>query len=407
MGVRLPISWVTLKMLVAVGILYLIMMGSTFSSFGVVLPHMITSLQMNWKQAGFGFTLLALAAGTSSMLPAMIIERWSGRTTLMLGVLAMMLAYATMAICRTVLIYDLGAALLGIGFSLIGAVPALHILGGWEARKRSLVFGAYLAFGGLGGAIWPSVVEATIGTLGDWRAYWWFMVGLMAAVGAISLSIIRERPLQKPSGDTEDDANGWTLLEALRTPQFYIIGCGIAATYLVASTVNAFTVSYLTMIGVTTAVAVITFSIQSACHAAFPLLMGGIAERVGVKTLLVFGLAIQAIGMLALTIGSSLPVLIIFAIGVGGGYGTIFLATTLSLQEYFGRKNYAQIFGTNQLFTTISVVGPAIAGWLADLTGRFDISFGGCVGLLLAAAIGAATLRPPERRGVLLAAATS
>jgi MFS family permease len=101
--------------------------------------------------------------------------------------------------------------------------------------------------------------------------------------------------------------------------------------------------------------------------------MGGIAHRVGVKTLLVVGLAIQAIGMLALAAGSSLPVLIVFAIGAGGGYGTIFLATTLSLQEYFGRKNYAQIFGANQLFTTISVVGPAVAGWIADVTGRFDI----------------------------------
>jgi MFS family permease len=296
--------------------------------------------------------------------------------------------------------------LLGVGFGLIGAVPALHILGGWEERRRSLVFGAYLAFGGLGGATWPSVVETAIARLGGWRAYWWFMVGLMAVAGIVCLSIIRERPARELAAEAKDEAEGWTLLEALRTPQFYIIGCGIAATYLIASTVNAFTVSYLTMIGIGTAIAVITFSIQSGCHAAFPLLMGGIAERVGVKALLVFGLAIQAIGMLALAIGGSFPVLVIFAIGVGGGYGTIFLATTLSLQEYFGRKNYAQIFGTNQLFTTISVVGPALVGWVADLTGRFDISFGGCVALLLAAAAGAMALRRPEKRIARPVAAT-
>jgi MFS family permease len=159
------------------------------------------------------------------------------------------------------------------------------------------------------------------------------------------------------------------------------------------------------MIGVAVTVALVTFSIQSACHAAFPLLMGGIAERVGVRALLVFGLAIQAIGMTALALGSSFPVLIVFAIGVGGGYGTIFLATTLSLQEYFGRRNYAQIFGANQLFTTISVVGPAIAGWVADKTGRFDISFGGCVVMLLTAALGAMTLRPPAKQSVLVPAA--
>jgi OFA family oxalate/formate antiporter-like MFS transporter len=181
----------------------------------------------------------------------------------------------------------------------------------------------------------------------------------------------------------------------------------VAATYLVASTVNAFTVSHLTMIGVAVTIAVVTFSIQSACHAAFPLFMGGIAERVGVRALLVFGLVIQAIGMTALTLGSSFPMLILFAVGVGGGYGTIFLATTLSLQEYFGRRNYPQIFGANQLFTTISVVGPAIAGWVADITGRFDISFGACIVMLLAAAIGAATLQAPQKRAGLMPAIVS
>jgi len=403
----MPISVTTLKMLVATGILYLIMMGSTFSSLGVVIPHMMETLHMNFGQAGLGFTLLALAAGTSSMLPSLTIKYWNARVTLMLGVLTMMLAYAMLAIAWNAATYDLGAILLGLGFSLIGAVPALHILGGWEQRKRPLVFGAYLAFGGLGGLLWPSIVELTIGWFGGWRDYWRFMFALIAAAGIPALLVIRDCPVAQREEDLADDTTGWSLGQALKTSQFYIIGCGIAATYLVATTVNAFTVSHLTMVGVGMTVAVIAFSVQSACHAAFPLLMGGIAQYIGVRSLLVFGLAIQAIGMAALALGSSLPVLIVFAIGVGGGYGTIFLATTVSLQEYFGQRNYAQIFGANQLFTTISVVGPVIAGWVADRTGRFDISFGGCVVMLLAAAAGAATLRPPLRQVVLVPATSS
>jgi MFS family permease len=398
-GRLMPLSWTTLRMLAAVGILYLIMMGSTFSSLGVVIPHIIATLHFSFAEAGFGFTLLALAAGTSSMLPSLTIKRWNGRVTLALGMLVMMAAYAVLAVCWNTVTYDLGTLLLGIGFSMIGAVPGLHILGGWEERKRPLVFGAYLGLGGLGGLLWPTVVEGVIALLGGWRAYWWFMVLLIAAVGLVSLSIVRERTAGT-AGESGAET-GWSLIEALRTPQFYIIGCGIAATYLVATTVNAFTVSHLTMIGVAMTLALVTFSIQSACHAAFPLLMGGIADRIGVRTLLVIGLAIQAIGMTALAIGSSPAAFFLFAIGVGGGYGTIFLATTLSLQEYFGRRNYAQIFGANQLFTTISVIGPVIAGWVADRTGRFDISFAGCVVMLLAATLAAATLRPPARRAVL------
>lgn len=400
-----PMSGMTFRMLIAVGSLYLIMMGSTFSSLGVVLPHMIATLGLTWGQAGFGFTVLALAAGLSSMLPAVTIKRWGGRGTLGLGVLTLMSAYAILAVCRDVMEYDLAAALLGFGFSLIGAVPALHVLGGWAGRSRSLVFGCYLAFGGLGGAIWPGFAEGTISALGDWRGYWWTMVGVIGAVGLASLAVLREPPEQEIPAEPLDDAAGWSLGEALQTPQFYVIGCCIAATYLVASTVNAFTVSYLTMRGVATTTAVVTFSIQSACHAAFPILMGGLAGRVGVKALLVFGVALQAVGMTALALPSTSLGLVLFAIGVGGGYGTVFLATTLALQAYFGRKNYPQIFGSNQMFTTISVVGPAIVGWVADFSGRFDLSFAGCAVLLVAAALGAAALRQPRRRQSLVVAA--
>ncbi len=400
----MPIGGTTAKMLLATGILYLIMMGSTFSSLGVVLPHMMKSLGMDFRQGGFGFTMLTLAAGLSSILPGITIKRWGGRATLGLGVLTMIAAYATLAVAYVPAVYYAGATLLGLGFALVGAVPALHILARWEDRNRPLVFGIYLAFGGLGGALWPTIVEAAIGGFGGWRQYWWFMAALMAVAGLAGLAVIRERQGQTADGGAEV-ADGWALGEALRTPQFYVIGCGIAATYFIASTINAFTMSYLTIIGITTAMAIATFSIQSACHAAFPLLMGGIAGRFGARNLLVFGLAIQAIGMAALAAGKSVPLLMIFAVGVGGGYGTIFLATTYSLQTYFGHRNYAQIFGANQMFTTIAVAGPVTVGWVADVTGRFDLSWGACAAMLAAAALGAATLKPPAHRRSFIAAA--
>lgn len=392
-----------IRTLVALGILYLVMMGSTFSSLGVVLPHMIADLHLSWSQAGLGFTVLALAAGLCSLLPAMLIKRWNARATVGAGVLMLMLAYALMATAHSVIAYYAGALALGMGFSLVGAVPSLHLLSGWATRRRSLVFGCYLAFGGLGGGCWPAVVQWAVGA-GGWRFYWWFMVALMALIGGLTVCVVRERPAPRDEGPMGGRTDDWTLSDVLRTPQFYSVASGIAATYLVASTVNAFTVSYLTLIGVGTAVAVATFSVQSVCHAAFPILMGGIAERVGVKTLLVTGLVIQAVGMLALGVGSSKAALLIFAIGVGGGYGTVLLGTTLTLQEYFGSRNYAKIFGANQLVTTVSVVGPALVGEVADVTGRFDVSFLGCAVLLLLAAAAMTMTRRPVR---VLAAGTA
>ena len=387
------------RMLLATGVPYLMMMGSTFSSLGVVLPHMIAPLHMNWGQAGSGFTLLGLAAGLSSLLPTPLIRRWGARVTMSLGALTLAAAYAVLATCRGIAGYEAGALLLGVGFSLIGAVPGLTVLSGWAGQRQGMVFGCYLACGGLGGAVWPSLVEAVISATGGWRGYWWFMVSLMAGVGGACVALVGERPaVAHIPTDPVAASHGWTLFEALRSGQFYLVGLAIAATYLIASTVNAFTFSYLSLIGVATSMAVVTFSIQSACHAAFPLLMGGVAERVGAERLLIGGLVIQAVGMLALAFGSSRLTLLVFAVGVGGGYGTVFLATTLVLERYFGARHYCAVFGANQLFTTISVIGPVVVGVIADRTGRFDESFAAGAGLLLMAAGAAALLRPPPHR---------
>ena len=173
------------------------------------------------------------------------------------------------------------------------------------------------------------------------------MAGLAVAVGALALSTIREQPAEARASESEQ---GWTLGEALRTPQFYIVGCGIAATYFVSSTINAFTMSYLHLHGVGLGIAVITFSIQSAGHAAFPLMMGGIAARIGVRALLVFGLVIQAIGMTVLAFGWSVPALIVFAIGVGGGYGTLMIGTTLAIEKFYGRAPFRPHFRLQPAF---------------------------------------------------------
>jgi OFA family oxalate/formate antiporter-like MFS transporter len=393
-----------LPMLVALGLLYVMIMGSSFASLGVVLPHMIPSLGLSWTQAGSGFTVLALAAGLCSVLPGLLIRRLGARLAIGSGVTALVLAYAVLATCHDASGYFAGALLLGVGFALAGAVPALHLLGAAPAPQRPLMFGAYLGCGGVGGATWPGIVEGTIRLFGGWRDYWWFMAALMAVAGSIAIRLIAEPDDEQPAGDASPDSS---LRAALRTPQFYAVGCAISATYLVSSTLNAFTMSYLRLHGVGLGIAVLTFSIQSAGHAAFPLLMGGIAGRVGVRALLTLGLLSQALGLVALAGSVSMPALVLFAIGVGGGYGTVMIGTTLAIDAYYGGTNFARIMGANQLFSIVSVVGPALAGWVADATGRFDTSFYGCAVVLLAIAAWSIRLRAPHRAPASVVLATS
>lgn len=385
-----------LPTLAALGLFHALIMGSTFSSLGVVLPFMLGDLGLDWTQAGAGFTWLALAAGFGSAAPAWTVSRLGARRTLLLGCLAMGVAYLGMNLARDGADYQVAAALLGLGFALMGAVPALHILASAKTDRPSLVFGAYLACGGLGGGLWPIIVDQTIAALGGWRPYWLAMIALLAVLTILGVILI---PGDADTAETAETAalNDWTLGEALRTRAFYLAGLGIAVTYLIASTVNAFAFSYLTLVGIEKTAALTAFGIQSAGHAAFPLILGEWGKRVPVERLLAVGLILQAAGMIALANASGPVSLALFALGVGGGYGTVFLGTTLAVRAYFGTRHYGAIFGANQLFTTVSVVGPVIIGLIADRTGRFDASFTGCALLLALTAGGILFMRAPAR----------
>jgi hypothetical protein len=106
----------------------------------------------------------------------------------------------------------------------------------------------------------------------------------------------------------------------------------------------------------------------------------------------------MAAGLVALAAARGLPLMLVYAAGVGVGYGLTFFAATILLLDYFGRAPNLELFSIVNLISTIGAVAPALAGFTRDTTGVFTPFF-----LLLAAAIAAVMLavlamRPPHRR---------
>jgi predicted MFS family arabinose efflux permease len=70
---RAPLNrWLTFASL---GLIYFVITAGAFSSLGVALPAMVKELNWNWQQAGLGYTLLGVACGLGSLIPAILIRR--------------------------------------------------------------------------------------------------------------------------------------------------------------------------------------------------------------------------------------------------------------------------------------------------------------------------------------------
>ena len=67
--------------------------------------------------------------------------------------------------------------------------------------------------------------------------------------------------------------------------------------------------------------------------------------------------------------------MLVYAVGIGVGYGLTFFASTILLLDYFGRGPNLELFAAVNLISTVGAGGPAFAGFVADHTGSFVPAF--------------------------------
>jgi MFS family permease len=388
----------------SLSLIYFVVSAGAFSSLGVALPAMVTELKWSWSDAGWGYTLLGVACGFASVIPAMLIRRIGVRGTMAAGMVVMMAGFATMATTHSVWAYLLATSLIGMSFSLVSTVPGSHVL--TEVFKsRSTALGAYFAIGTMGGVAGPQIYVLVEKLTGGWRPYWWTYVAMALAAGLFAIfttparhddsAHVTEAPEQVGPGEMIEGLGDWTVRRALATPQFYVI-FGVYTTYLLINTTcHAFAPQHLIERGVPKADAATMLSLEAGIGVCVSLLGGWLGERLPTKTLMLVCMACVAIGQFALAMATGWGLMSVFAVGVGIGYGLSFTPPTVMLLKYFGKKANLELFSIMCLLSTIAAAGPAVGGKAHDLTGSFEGLFLICGAVTVAMFLATVFLRPP------------
>lgn len=401
----------------AFSLLLFLITAATYSSLGVVIPAMVGELKWSWELAFAGFSILGVFTGLSSWLPALLIRRIGVRGTLLVGVAVMAGGLACLARVHALPIYFLGAALCGIGFQMAALIPGTHVLSA-IFKERALPFGIYFTFGALGGVAGPwMVVKALEATHGDWRLYWTLQAVAVGLVGlACALAVGGPRWLEQAGAalDRELDAEAqarnatgeapghvyhtdheWSVRDAVRTPQFYVLVAAYFSHLLAGISAASLTQAHLTQLGVVGAAAAGALSLEGLMQVVARLGGGTIGDRVDPRWLLVAAQGLLVTGLLALSHATTPLLQVLYAVGVGVGFGLTVLAVSLLLLNYFGRRNNVELFSLTCLVGAVSAAGPFIGGAARDRLGSFTPAF-----LLFAAVaavvfVAALFMRPP------------
>jgi len=391
--------------------------AATYNALGVVLPDMVKDLRFSWTEAGFGFTLLGAATGASSFIPPILIRLTGVRTTLLAGTAVMAAGFACLAQAHGIALYFLGATLCGIGYQMMALIPGTHVLAA-VFKHRALPFGVYFTAGALGGVAGPQMVQVMHLAHGDWRAFWVMQAIAAIVVGALCALVVGDAGrINEASRHTDEElaeevadetahpehrrvyrtAVDWTAREALRTPQFYILLAAYFGHLLIGVTVAAVSVAHLTQRGVAVSVAGTMLSIEALMQVIGRLAAGAIGDRVEPRYLLMIALAALVVGSAALGVASSYPMMLVYAVGSGIGFGVTLLTVTVLLLNYYGRTHNLEIFSLTCLIGAVSALGPTIAGAVRDASGGFTPAFEAFAMVIALILIAVGFMRPPRR----------
>jgi MFS family permease len=346
---------------------------------------------------GFGF--LGVFCGITATVPAVLIRRFGVRATLFFGSVVMAGAFLCLAHAKGLALYFAGTSLAGFGFTLLDTVPGTYLLARLFPRP-AFAIGLYFTVGGLGGVAGPLLYFAITGVTGDWRSFWLVAGAIVTATGLLAALLV-DAGTDVGAGqesDPEISTESWTLRDALQTPQFWVLAAAYSAFLFCGITVNSVSVAHLTQHGATAVMAGSMMSTEALLNSGARLLGGLLNRFVSARILLAVSLGCLIAGLLALGVARDLPTMLVYAAGIGIGYGLTFFASTILLLDYFGRGPYLELFATVNLISTAGSVAPTLAGMTRDGTGSFTPFFLALAVLIGLVLLAVAMMRPPHAR---------
>ena len=122
--------------------------------------------------------------------------------------------------------------------------------------------------------------------------------------------------------------------------------------------------------------------------------MGGTADKIGTKSVLVICFMCLTMGLFWLQISDRFWMMVVFAFLHGFAHGGLFAIVAPITAEYFGTRSHGELFGIVTFVSTFgAAAGPVMAGFVFDATGSYQMVFRILTGVGVAGLVCAISLK--------------
>ena len=389
---------------VVLALLIMLIVYGTRTSFGVFFKPLLG--EFGWTRASISgaMTLSLITQGAWGVIMGRLTDKVGPRLVITLCCFLSGLGFLLMSQVNSLWqIYVYYGVIIGFGMGGV-FVGLLATVSRWFVKRRGTMMGIVLT--GLGASILiVSPVATWLISVFDWRYAYVIMGGVVLVMGVVLAQFLRRDPAAmglQPYGQREmagqllaSRARGLSLREALHTWQFWLIlpifaGVGYSVFAFVTHLI-----AHLTDLGITAAMAANAFALHGGASVIGGLVLGVIADRVGMRQVLAISCILMMAAFLLLIPCTNLWAFFVAALIFGLGGGGAGVAEPALVAELFGMKSHGLIFGVVSVaFTLGGAVGPLVTGYIFDITGNYQLAFLVCAATGVLGFILATILRP-------------
>ena len=369
----------------------MVMAGGVWIIFGVFFEPMLT--EFGWTRAMlsgavslriFLATLLGIAGGR-------LTDKFGPRPITTVCGLFLGLGFFLMSRISTIWqLYLVYGVITSVGMSGLW-VPMISTVSRWFVKRRGMITGIVLSGMSLGSIIMPPLATWLITTYG-WRTSY-TIVGLIAMIVIISAAqFVKRDPTQigqLPDGRNEVEvksldlpAKNLSLREAIHTRQFWTLCAVFGCLWFSAMAIWVHIVIHAIDLGISAISAANILAIMGGVGIASRILTGSLADKIGYKPALLIGFTLMSASFLWLLVAKELWALNLFAIIFGVGIAGLSVLEAPLIARLFGLGSLSVIMGSVEFAsTTLSTPSSIVAGYIFDITGRYQLAFLICVGV--------------------------
>ena len=386
---KVQYGWV----MVAIGALMTCVAIGAMFSLAVFLDPM--TRDTGWSRAGISsaMTLNFLAMGFAGFGWGALSDRFGTRKVVLAGsvLLGLGLVAASRATSQPafILVYGL---IVGVAAGSFFA-PMIASVMAWFDKHRSLA----VSLVSVGVGVAPMTISpfaAWLVTWTDWRTAQ-LMIGLFAWALLIPAAFF-VRPA--PAASAVPQKGAPSTVGALRSVPFIVLALTYFACCAAHSGPIFHTISYAIACGVPAMAAVTVYSVEGLAGLGGRIALGVMADRYGVKRILILGLAIQALAAGAFVFAARLGEFYAIAAVFGFAYGGVMPLYAVLAREYFAQQIMGTVLGAATMVASLGMaLGPLAGGWIFDRFGSYAWLYIGSFALGLGA-VAVALFLPPLRR---------